>query len=97
MTCKGGSILGPDPVAMAGHRGQVQQERIPGGTLDQRTDRGTVQTDDQVPFPMARYGTISRLGGTLADQDFRGNKALTALPGSGARHPQRPPRSQARR
>jgi hypothetical protein len=40
----------------------VQQHREPGGALDERADRGLVEPDDQVAFPVARYSPVVDFG-----------------------------------
>ena len=49
-----GPFLTRGCVAVAVHARQVQQHREPGGALDERADRGAVEPDDQVAFPVAR-------------------------------------------
>jgi len=74
---------------MLGHWRQVQKHRESGGALNQRTDRGAVQADDHVAFPMARHGTIFNFGWSLADHHFRGDELLSPLSGPGSWHAQR--------
>ena len=46
----------------------MDEHREPGRAFDQRADRGTLQTDDQVAFPVSGDGAVVGLGGSLADQ-----------------------------
>ena len=68
----------------------------PGGALDQGADRGAVQPDDQIAFPVPGHGPVFRLGRPLADHDLGGDEALPPSPGPGPRDPQRPAGAQAR-
>ena len=82
-------------VAVAVHARQVQQHREPGGALDERADRGAVEPDDEVAFPVAGHGPVVGLGGPLADQDLGGDERSCRAPGARPRHPQRAPGAQA--
>jgi hypothetical protein len=66
--------------AVAVHTRQVQQHREPGRPLDQRADRGPVQADDQVPFPVPGNSAIVNFGGTRTDHDLWGDEPVAALP-----------------
>ena len=73
----------------------MQQHRVPAHTLDQGANRGSVQPDDQVTFPVARYGPVGRFGRPLADLDFVGDEAPAGAAGPGAGLAQRPAGAQA--
>ena len=90
------TVLGPRLAAVAIHGRQMQQQREPGGALDERPDRRAVEADDEVAFPVAGHGTVRGLGGPLADQDLRGHERLPAATGPCAGDAQRPPGAQAR-
>src|SRR6266705_388088 len=62
-----GAVLGPGP-AVAFHGRQVQQHREPRGALGQGADRGAVQPEAEVAFPVTGHGPVLRLGRPLADQ-----------------------------
>jgi len=89
------AVVGPGS-AVALHARQVQQHREPGGALDQGADRGTVQSHDEVAFPVPRHGAVGGLGGTLADHDLWGGELLASPTGAGPWHSQRPAGAQAR-
>jgi hypothetical protein len=55
---------------------QMKQNGKSRGSLDQRPDRGTGETKDEISFPVTRYGTILDRGRTLTDEDLRGHKRL---------------------
>ena len=61
---------------------------------NKRADRGTVQSEDEIPFPMARHCPISYLSWTLADHDLRHDKGLASSGGARTRQAQRPPGTQ---
>ena len=82
---------------MARHAWQVQQQGETCRALHQGADRGTSKTHDEIPFPVARHGSIGCLHRTLTDHDF-GRDEGPALPARARpRHPQRPPGAQAGR
>jgi len=52
--------------------GKMQQPDHPGCPLDQGADRPTVvAADDQVAFPMARFGPVGGVEGSLVDGQHR--------------------------
>ena len=81
------------PIALLAR--QVDQHREAGRALDQRADRRTLQADEQVAFPVPGNRTVLDLGGALADHHLGRHMRPGLLPGSGPRHPQRPPGAQA--
>ena len=87
-------MRGIDAVAVLA--GQVDQHREPGGALDQRADRGALEPDEQVAFPVPGNGPVLGLGGPFADQHLGRDVRPRLLPGAGSGHPQRPPGAQAR-
>ena len=59
-------VRGSDPA------GQVQQDHVPGGALNERADRRTVpRAHDQVALPVAALQPVQRLDGPLADHAHR--------------------------
>ena len=64
------------------------------GALHEGADRGLVEPDDQVPFPVARNRPLIYVGRPLGDQDLRGDELLTAALRARPGHPQRSPRAQ---
>ena len=71
MASKGGTVLRPCTFAMAWHGRQMQQHRETCRSFDQRTNGRTVQSDDQVTFPMSRNSAVIGFGRAFADHDFR--------------------------
>jgi hypothetical protein len=55
--------------------GERKQQHLAAGALDQGPDRAGPAAEDQVAFPMAGHGPVSRLGGSLADME-----GVTQLP-----------------
>ena len=51
--------------------GQMQQHREARGALDQRADRRTSETEDEVSLPVPRHRSIGRFGRTLIEHDLR--------------------------
>ena len=80
--------------AMALHAGQVEEHREPGGALDERPDRRTVQPKDKVTFPVAGHGSVVCFSRSFADHDLGRDELLAAPLGPGSRHTQRPPGPQ---
>ena len=75
---------------------QVDQHRESGGALDQRPDRGTLEPDQQVAFPVPGNGTVGGLGRPFADHDLGRYVRPCLLAGSGSRNPECPSGAQAR-
>jgi hypothetical protein len=86
MTGKGWSVLDPSGIAIGCHARQMQQEREPGRSFYQSADRRTVQTEDEISLPMARYRPISDFRGALADHDFGRNERFVLAADPHARH-----------
>ena len=84
------------PFPVASHGWKVQQHREPGGSFNKRPDRGAVQSQDQVAFPMSWHCPVVGLGWAFADEDLGADEAAAPLPGSCPRDPQRSPGSQTR-
>ncbi len=59
---------------MAGHRGQMQQERESCFAFHQSADRRALQAEDQIAFPVTRHSAVFCFGGAFADHDLIGNK-----------------------
>ena len=70
VTGKRGSVVDPLLFSVAWHGWKVQQHREPRGALNQRPDRGTVQSQDQVAFPVSWHCPVVGLGRTLGDHDL---------------------------
>ena len=81
---------------MAFHWWKVQQHGEASGALNQRSDSGLVQADDEVALPVTRHRAVSDLRGSLADHDLRGDEVLASSLGPSSRNTERPPGSQAR-
>src|SRR5258708_6371490 len=92
-----GSFLHASFLVMASHARQVQQDGETCRALHQGADRGTFKTYDEVPFPVARHGSIGCLCRTLADHDLGRNEGPAWPARAHPRHPQRPPGAQAGR
>jgi hypothetical protein len=78
------------------HARQVQQHREAGGPLDERPDRGAVETDDEVAFPVTRHCPVGNFCGPFTDEDLWGDELLASATCPSSRNAQRPPGSQAR-
>ena len=79
-----GAIFHTGDFAVTFHARQMQQNREARRSLDQRTDRGTSQAQDQVTLPVTGNRPIFGFPWPLADHDLRGDERL-ALPRSCAR------------
>src|SRR3954467_7752161 len=60
-----GSVFHTSFMAVTGHTRQVQQESEAGRALHQGADCGTAETQNEVPFPVARHGAIGYRRRTL--------------------------------
>src|SRR3954467_8544759 len=92
-----GSVFHTSFMAVTGHTRQVQQESEAGRALHQGADCGTAETQNEVPFPVARHGAIGYRRRTLTDHDLGREKGLAASARARSRHPQCPPGAQAGR
>ena len=90
-----GAVLRARDDAVAVLAWQVDQHREPGRALDQRADRGALQADEQVAFPVPGDGSVLGLGGPFADHHLGRDVRPGLLAGPGPRDPQRPPGAQA--
>jgi len=72
----------------------VKQHCEPGAALDERSDRSPVCAEDEVALPVARYGSVLGLCGTLADHDLLGDEALAFPADAGSGYPERPATAQ---
>ena len=63
----------PDSRRMIVNAWKVDELRVAGGALDERADRGSLQPDDQVTFPVAGNCTILGLCGSFADHHLGGD------------------------
>ena len=93
---KSGPVVDPFPFAVAGHGWQVQQHREPGRALNQRPDRGTPNSEDQVTFPVSWNRPVISLGWSFADHDLRCDELAASLAGPRPRDPQRSPGTKTR-
>ena len=82
-----GTVFGLLLFAVAWHGWEVSQHREPGGPLHQRSDRRTVQSEDQVAFPVSWHCPVVGLGGALADHDLGADELVAPLPGPCPRDP----------
>ena len=90
-------VLHPGLLAVAFQSWKVEQHREPGGALHEGADRGLVEADDEVAFPVARDRPVICVGGPLGDQDLGGDERLAAALRARARGTRsaRPVRRQA--
>jgi len=84
---QGRAVLDAGLNTVAFHTRQVQQHREPGGSFDQRADRGPVQADDQVAFPVAGHRAVVSIGGSGADHHVGSDHAAAAPLSASAWHP----------
>src|SRR4029077_2755340 len=73
------SAFGARTFAMSRQPGKVQQHRKACGSFDQRADRRTVETDNQVSLPMSWHCSICDFSRALTDHDLRRDKAFASL------------------
>ena len=86
----------PLPFAVASHGWEVQQHREPGRALNQRPDRGTPHSQDEVTFPVAWHRPVVSLGRALGDHDLGADELAAPLAGPLSGNPQRSPGAQTR-
>ena len=96
MTGKRGPVLDPWFDAMALHGRKPQQHCEASRALDEGADRRSVQTQDEVAFPVARNSSIFGLGGSFTDHDLRRDEPLSPPTRASPRHAQRSARPEAR-
>ena len=94
MARKRGPVLDPLLLAVAWHAGKVQQHRESRGALNKGPDRGTLQSEDQVTFPVSWHCPVVGLGRTLGDHDLGADELAAPPLGPRPGHPQRSPGSQ---
>ena len=94
MTGERGPVVDSLLLAVAWHAGKVQQHREPGRALNKRPDRGTLQSEDQVTFPVSWHCPVVGLGRTLDDHDLGADELAAPPLGPRPGHPQRSPGSQ---
>jgi transcriptional regulator with XRE-family HTH domain len=82
---QGRSVL-DSRLAVIFHAGQVQEHGEPRCTLDKYADRGAVQTEDQVSFPVSGNGAVVNLSGPFTDNDLWADELLASAPGPSPRH-----------
>ena len=88
--------MDPLLLAVSWHAGKMQQHREPRRALNKGPDRGTVQSEDQVAFPVAWHCPVVGLGRTLGDHDLGADELAAPPLGPRPRDPQRSPGSQTR-
>ena len=93
MTGKRGPVVDSLLLAVSWHGWKVQQHREPGRALNKRPDRGTLQSEDQVAFPVSWHCPVVCLGRTLADHDLGTDELLAPPLGAGSGDSQRSPGS----
>ena len=84
---EGGSVFDSLPFAVAWHGWEVSQHREPGGAFHQCSDRGAVESEDQVTFPVSWHCPVVGLGGALGDHDLGADELAAPLPGPCSRDP----------
>ena len=82
---------------MLRHPRQVQQHREPRRALHQRADRGTVQPEDEIPFPVTRHCPVAHFCWALADHNLRYDESLAPTADARPWDPQRTPGAQTGR
>ena len=95
MACECRPVLVSWLVLMSRKRRQMQQHREARRSLYERANGGTVQSDDEVAFPVTGYGAILDRGGTLADENLRCYEGFAATARSRPRNAQCSSRAQA--
>ena len=81
---------------MSLHAGKVQQHREPGGALNKGPDRGALESEDQVTFPVSWHCPVLCFGRSLGDHDLGADELAAPLPGPCSRDSQCSPGSQTR-
>ena len=64
-----------------------------GGPFDEGTDGGALETQDEVAFPVAWYGSVVGFGWPFTDEDLVADKALSACTSTRPRDAERPTRA----
>src|SRR4029453_16554396 len=93
--CECRSVLHSFLDSVSFHSGKWQQDGVPSGSVDEVADRRTIQSDDEIAFPVAGYAAVGDLGGTPVEGDLGGDEAAVVAPGTTGprpRDPHRPPR-----
>src|SRR5258708_7698055 len=88
MAGQGRAVLYPGLLTLAIHGRQVQQAGEAAGPLDQRSDRGPVQADDEIASPVAGNGAVLPLSWPLADHDLGCDELLAPPLRPGPGNPQ---------
>src|SRR4029453_11884139 len=73
--------------------GDQHREGVRG--LDERAERGALQAEEQIAFPVAGHGSVFGLGGPFADHYLGRHVRPGLLPGPGSWDPKRPAGPQA--
>ena len=94
MTGKRGPVVDSLLLAVSWHAGKVQQHREPRGALNKGPDGGTLQSEDQVAFPVAWHCPVVGLGRSLGDHDLGVDELVAPPLGLGSGDSQRSPGSQ---
>ena len=74
----------------ARHAWQMQEHRESGAAFDEGTNRGAVQPENQIAFPVTRHGAVVRLRWSLRDHDLGADERLASTR-TRSRHPERTP------
>jgi hypothetical protein len=72
------TVLDGRDLAVTLHAWKVQQQRKAGGSFDKGADRGAMESEEEVTFPMAWHRAIVSFGGTFADHDGGSDEAFAA-------------------
>jgi len=68
---------------------QVQEHGEACRAFDQRPDRRTAKTENEIPLPMTRNRSVANLGRSVADHQSIGDEGLAAAPGAFTQQPDR--------
>jgi len=65
-----GAVLDAGLLAVARHARQAQEHGEARRALDESSDRGAADTQDEIAFPVSRHRTVGGFRRTLADHDL---------------------------
>jgi cell wall assembly regulator SMI1 len=91
---KGRTVLDTLTSLIAIHSWQMQEHGEARTSLHERADRRTLKTKDEVTFLVTRDSPVGDLRRSIADHDGVPDKGLVTIPGTFARHPKSPARTQ---
>ena len=72
------------------HAWQMQQQREPGAAFDEGSNRGAVEPENQIAFPVTWHGAVVCFRWPLRDHDLGADERLASTRAR-SRHPQRTP------